>query len=116
MRAEPVPRARVDAAIFDRHPDYVAVLLRADDLVNGPTDADSHEELAAAEAALRGRGLARASDDPHVAAWWAAFGGFRAKPSRYPSSVEALAARVIKGGGLPPDAAHRADALRRVRG
>ena len=43
----------------------------------------------------------RASDHPHVAAWRAAYSSFGSKPSRYPSSVEALTARVLKGGKLP---------------
>ena len=87
--------------MFDRHPDYVAVILVAEGLRNGPTDADSERELADAEAHLRARGLARAADAPQIAAWRAAFGAFGAKPSRYPCSAEALAARVLKGDALP---------------
>jgi DNA/RNA-binding domain of Phe-tRNA-synthetase-like protein len=102
MRADPVlPAARVDEAIFARHPDYVAVVVGASGLVNGPSDAVSDGWLAAAEASLRARGLDRAADDPHLAAWRGAFAAFGAKPSRYPSSAEALAARVLKGAPLP---------------
>jgi DNA/RNA-binding domain of Phe-tRNA-synthetase-like protein len=93
--------AAVDAAIFERHPDYVAVILVADGLVNGPTDAASEAALRDAEDHLRTRGLARAADAPQIAAWRAAFSAFGAKPSRYPCSAEALAARVLKGDGLP---------------
>jgi DNA/RNA-binding domain of Phe-tRNA-synthetase-like protein len=92
---------RVDPAIFDAHPDYVALVLVADGLVNGPTDADSDAQLASAEAALRASGLQRATDHPHIAAWRAAFSGFGAKPSKYPSSAEALIARALKAGELP---------------
>ena len=57
--------------------------------------------LDAAEQHLRARGLTRPADDPHVAAWRAAFSAFGAKPSKYPCSAEALAARVLRGGTLP---------------
>jgi DNA/RNA-binding domain of Phe-tRNA-synthetase-like protein len=92
---------RVDPAVHAAHPDYVALVLVASGIVNGPTDAGSHAQLAAAEAHLRSRGLARASDHPHIAAWRAAFSAFGAKPSRYPSSAEALIGRVLKGQPLP---------------
>jgi DNA/RNA-binding domain of Phe-tRNA-synthetase-like protein len=93
--------AAVDAAVFERHPDYVAVILVAEGLTNGPTDAASEAALCDAEAHLRARGLARAADAPQIAAWRAAFSAFGAKPSRYPCSAESLAARVLKGDGLP---------------
>jgi len=93
--------ARVDAAVFERHPDYVAVIVTALGVVNGPSDARSDRRLEEAEASLRARGLARAAYDPRIAAWRAAFGAFGAKPSKYLSSAEALAARVLKGQPLP---------------
>jgi DNA/RNA-binding domain of Phe-tRNA-synthetase-like protein len=93
--------AAVDAAVFERHPDYVAVILVAEGLENGPTDAASERALRDAEAHLRARGLARAADAPQIAAWRAAFSAFGAKPSRYPCSAESLAARVLKGDALP---------------
>lgn len=93
--------ARVDGAIFARHPDYAAVIVTATRLVNGPSDGRSDTRLAAAEASLVARGLGRAAEDEHVAAWRQAFSAFGAKPSKYPSSVEALVARVLKGRSLP---------------
>ncbi len=93
--------AAVDAAVFARHPDYVAVILVAEGLENGPTDGASERALRDAEAHLRARGVHRAADAPQIAAWRAAFGAFGAKPSRYPCSAEALAARVLKGDSLP---------------
>jgi DNA/RNA-binding domain of Phe-tRNA-synthetase-like protein len=90
----PEPRAlaaRVAPAIFERHPDHVAVIVTADGLRNGPSDAHSDGALAAAEETLRARGLARAADDPRLAAWRRAFSAFGAKPSSFPSSAEALA-------------------------
>jgi DNA/RNA-binding domain of Phe-tRNA-synthetase-like protein len=92
---------RVDPAVHGAHPDYVALVLVASGIANGPTDAGSDAQLAAAEAHLRGSGLARPTDHPHIAAWRAAFSAFGAKPSRYPSSAEALIGRVLKGQPLP---------------
>jgi DNA/RNA-binding domain of Phe-tRNA-synthetase-like protein len=93
--------ARVDRAVHDRHPDYVALVLLASGLTNGASDGGSDAQLVAAEEHLRASGLQRATDHPHIAAWRAAFSAFGAKPSRYPSSAEALITRVLKGQGLP---------------
>jgi DNA/RNA-binding domain of Phe-tRNA-synthetase-like protein len=87
--------------ILQTWPDYIAVVLMADGVTGGPSDELSERLLADAEDAARGSGLARAADDPRIAAWRSAFSDFGAKPSRYPSSVESLLARVLKGGSLP---------------
>jgi len=92
---------RVGPAVHDRHPDYVALVLLASGVGNGPTDEASDAQLAAAEEHLRASGMAKATDHAHIAAWRAAFSAFGAKPSRYPSSAEALMGRVLKGGSLP---------------
>lgn len=92
---------RVDPAVHAARPDYVALVLVARGLANGPSDAESSAALAAAEEHVRARGLAKASEHPHIASWRAAFSGFGAKPSRYPSSAEALIGRVLKGQELP---------------
>ena len=91
----------VDPAVFAAQPSYAAVLVVASGVRNGPSDAASDALLREAEEHLRARGLERAADDPHVAAWRAAFSAFGAKPSRFPCSAEALAGRVLKGGELP---------------
>ena len=91
----------VDDAVHARHPDYVALVLVASGLTNGPSDAGSDEPLTAAEAHLRASGLSKATEHPHIASWRAAFSAFGAKPSRYPSSAEALMTRVLKGEPLP---------------
>ncbi len=98
---EPSFEVQVDPAVHAKHPDYVALVLVASGLVNGPSDAGSDARLAAAEEHLRASGLERATDHPHIAAWRAAFSAFGAKPSRYPSSAEALIGRVLKGQALP---------------
>ena len=91
----------VDPAIHAAHADYVGLVLVASGLSNGPSDTGSDAQLSAAEEHLRASGLERATDHPHIAAWRAAFSGFGAKPSRYPSSAEALIGRVLKGQELP---------------
>lgn len=92
---------RVDPAVHAAYPDYVALVLVADGLRNGPSDDASDAQLAAAEEHVRASGLAKATDHPHIAAWRAAFSAFGAKPSRYPSSAEALITRVLKDQPLP---------------
>lgn len=99
--SEQVFEASVDPAIHAEHPDYVALILLASGLDNGPSDPGSEEQLVSAEQQLRESGLERATDHPHIASWRAAFSSFGAKPSRYPCSAEALIARVIKGEALP---------------
>ncbi|MBX5441513.1 MAG: cytoplasmic protein [Solirubrobacteraceae bacterium] len=94
-------RFAVDPEIHARWPDYRAHVLCAEGLAGGPSDDESRALLARAAESLLARGLARAADHPHVAAWRAAFSAFGSKPSRYPCSAEALAARVLKGRGLP---------------
>jgi DNA/RNA-binding domain of Phe-tRNA-synthetase-like protein len=91
----------VDERVFAAHPGYVAAVVLAEGIGNGPSDDGSSAELEQAERALLARGLERAADDPHIAEWRVAFSRFGAKPKRYPCSAEALAARVIKGGALP---------------
>jgi DNA/RNA-binding domain of Phe-tRNA-synthetase-like protein len=82
-------------------PDYRAAVVIAEGVRNGPSDAASERLLADAEDAARLLGLERAADDPRIAAWRRTFSEFGSKPSRYPSSAEALLARVLKGGQLP---------------
>lgn len=98
---EAVFEAHVDPVVHARHPAYVALVLLASGVANGPSDDASQAHLAAAEEQLRASGLERATDHPHIAAWRKAFSAMGAKPSRYPSSAEALMSRVIKGEPLP---------------
>lgn len=93
--------ATVDAAVFDLRPDYRAVLLTADGLLGGPSDAASERILADAEGTAR-RLLAgrRPEQLPHLAAWREAYRAFGAKPQRTRPSVEALLRR-LDPGGLP---------------
>jgi DNA/RNA-binding domain of Phe-tRNA-synthetase-like protein len=93
--------ATVDDDVFTAHPDYVALIVLAERIGNGPSDDGTSAVLDAAEQHLLTRRLTRPADHPHIAAWRAAFSAFGAKPSKYPCSAEALAARVLKGATLP---------------
>jgi DNA/RNA-binding domain of Phe-tRNA-synthetase-like protein len=91
----------VDGDVFAAHPDYIALIMLAQGIGNGPSDDASSAVLDAAEQHLLTRRLTRPADHPHIAAWRAAFSAFGAKPSKYPCSAEALTARVLKGATLP---------------
>jgi DNA/RNA-binding domain of Phe-tRNA-synthetase-like protein len=91
--------ASIDPSVAADFPGYRAGFVLASGLVNGPSDAVSERALVAAERCWSE--LPRAADHPHIAAWREAFSAFGAKPSRYPSSAEALMSRVIRRRGLP---------------
>ncbi|MFI0258350.1 B3/4 domain-containing protein [Streptomyces sp. NPDC017056] len=79
---------------------YVAV--EAYGLANGPSDEAGSALLDAAARRLAERLDGRApQDDPHIAAWRAAYTAFGSKPSRTRNSAEALAKRALADGGLP---------------
>jgi DNA/RNA-binding domain of Phe-tRNA-synthetase-like protein len=83
---------RVADEVRELRPDYRALLVVAEGLLPGPSDAWSESLLADAEA--HPASLA----DPHVLAWAEAFRAFGAKPQRTRPSVTALLRRVP---GLP---------------
>jgi DNA/RNA-binding domain of Phe-tRNA-synthetase-like protein len=93
--------ATVDAAVFDLRPDYRALLLTADGLRGGESDATSERVRTDAEDTAR-RLLAGQKPEqlPHPAAWREAYQAFGAKPQRTRPSVEALLRR-LEPGGLP---------------
>jgi hypothetical protein len=64
---DPVFDVRVDPTIHAQHPDYVALVLVATGLVNGPSEDGSDAQLAGAEAHVRSSGLDKATDQPHIA-------------------------------------------------
>jgi DNA/RNA-binding domain of Phe-tRNA-synthetase-like protein len=83
-------------------PGFTHVAIEAHGLVNGPSTDDSSALLDEAARRLAGRLDGRAPhDDPHMAAWRAAYTAFGAKPSRTRNSAEALARRALADGGLP---------------
>ena len=87
----------MDERVFAATPGYVAVVVLAEGIGNGPSDDGSSARLAEAEQHLRARGLERAADDPHSPR--GAPRSAASAPSRaLPCSAEALATRVLKGG------------------
>ncbi|GHF59272.1 hypothetical protein GCM10010218_45930 [Streptomyces mashuensis] len=90
----------VDPAVGALRPDYRALVVVAEGLHPGPSDATSEKLLAAAEETARARLAGGAPEDhPHLAAWREAFRAFGAKPQRTRPSAEALLRRA--GAGLP---------------
>jgi DNA/RNA-binding domain of Phe-tRNA-synthetase-like protein len=93
--------ASVHDQVFALRPDYRALLLTAEDLRGGDSDAVSERILTSAEATAR-----RLMDGgpperlPHPAAWRDAYRAFGAKPQRTRPSVEALLRR-LEPSGLP---------------
>ncbi|MFF7893150.1 B3/4 domain-containing protein [Streptomyces sp. NPDC007907] len=83
-------------------PGFTHVAIEAHSLVNGPSSEASSELLdeAARRLALRLNGRAP-HEDPHMAAWRAAYTAFGSKPSRTRNSAEALAKRALSDAGLP---------------
>ena len=92
--------AHVAAEVRALRPDYAALLIVAEGLRPGPSDAGSDALLTAAEDRARKHlGDSRPEELPEVAQWREAFRAFGAKPQRTRPSVEALLRRV--DAGLP---------------
>jgi DNA/RNA-binding domain of Phe-tRNA-synthetase-like protein len=93
---------RVDLDVAATFPDYRALVVVARGVANHPSSYASRRLLAEAaeraRAALAGR---PPSELPEIAAWRAAFSRFGAKPSRFPSSAEALLKRAARGEDPP---------------
>ncbi|WP_406509686.1 B3/4 domain-containing protein [Streptomyces sp. NBC_00212] len=83
-------------------PGFTHVAVEAYGLVNGPSDEASSALLDDAARRLADRLDGRAPhEDPHMAAWRAAYTAFGSKPNRTRNSAEALAKRALADGGLP---------------
>ncbi|MFI1188439.1 B3/4 domain-containing protein [Streptomyces californicus] len=83
-------------------PGFTHLAVEAHGLRNGASDARSSALLDDAARRLTERLDGRAPhEDPHMAAWRAAYTAFGAKPSRTRNSAEALARRALADGGLP---------------
>ena len=92
--------ASVEPSVLSLCPGYTALLITADGLAPGPTDAASDALLAAAEHRAAVHLAGRAPEDlPPVRAWRDAYRAFGARPQRTRPSVEALLRRL--GAGLP---------------
>ncbi|MFC5430699.1 B3/4 domain-containing protein [Paraburkholderia denitrificans] len=101
-KSDPVAAAldqfRVAEAIYDDYPETTVAVVVALGLTNGPSTAESQGALASAAAAVREKldadGL---KDHPKVSCWHEIYKRFNAKPRKYPSSVESLARRALRG-------------------
>ncbi|WP_328687171.1 phenylalanine--tRNA ligase beta subunit-related protein [Streptomyces caniferus] len=83
-------------------PGFGYLTVEAHGLANGPSDEAGAALLDEATRRLAERLDGRApQDDPHIAAWRAAYTAFGSKPSRTRNSAEALARRALADGGLP---------------
>jgi DNA/RNA-binding domain of Phe-tRNA-synthetase-like protein len=93
---------RVVDAIFTQFPGTILGVVIAHGIDNGGENSDVlgllHSAEAKVVAELAGAQLA---EHPHIAPWRAAYRAFGAKPKEYPSSIENLVRRVLKGQALP---------------
>jgi DNA/RNA-binding domain of Phe-tRNA-synthetase-like protein len=98
---------RVTDEIFARYPEVVLAVVTAHGIDNsGAVDPAAAEARLAAlrheerqvRAALAGSQVA---DHPRIAPWREAYRLFGAKPKDYPSSIENLVRRVLKGAAVP---------------
>lgn len=92
----------VAPAVFDRYPGLLIGVVEARGVDNGAPRPELREDLRRAERAARdllGRGPI--AEHPRIAPWREAYRAFGAKPSKYRSSVEALARRALAGDELP---------------
>jgi DNA/RNA-binding domain of Phe-tRNA-synthetase-like protein len=92
----------VTDAIFERFPEAVLGIVIAHAIDNSEENAETlgllRQEEARTRAELAG---AQISQHPHIAPWREAYRAFGAKPKDYPSSIENLVRRVVKGHSLP---------------
>lgn len=92
----------IDAAIFERFPDYVRGVVFAYEVHNGDSSPALLALLREAEAEAREQlTLESLTTHPRIAAWREAFRGLGYKPGDYRPSIEALLRRVLRGQALP---------------
>ena len=87
---------------MQQFPEYSGLILYAENIVNGPSDDYSTHLLRRVEQNMRERlHVEDIQQEPHVQAWREAFRHFGSNPKKFPSSLEALLKRVLKGNELP---------------
>ncbi len=94
---------RADPQLFAKYPGYVRGLVSVRRAVNIESPIDEVQRmLLSAQKTIRQRAdLETPSAHPNIAAWREAYRAFGAKPSEYPSSIEALVKRVRRGDDVP---------------
>ncbi len=93
---------RVDESLFSLFPEAVIGVL----VVRGTDNNGSAPEVRALldealESVLESIGTIPLVQHPRIATWREAYRAFGAKPKKYPSSIEALSRRALKGQSLP---------------
>lgn len=94
---------RIDPQLFQHYPGYVRGLIIARRTINIEPPIDEVARLlTGAQRTIRERSdLEPASAHPHIAVWREAYRKFGAKPTEFPSSIEALVKRVRRGDTVP---------------
>jgi DNA/RNA-binding domain of Phe-tRNA-synthetase-like protein len=94
---------RIDSQLFSKYPGYVRGLVVVWRAVNIESPIDEVDRmLKSAQKSIRQRtDLEPLTSYPNIAAWREAYRAFGAKPSEYPSSIEALVKRVRRGDDVP---------------
>ena len=92
----------IDPKIFQEHPNLKIGAITAKNI-------DNSKRISAVESLLRGASMERSREfekkgldkDPRILRWREAYARFGAKPSSYPSSIEALIGRIVEGKEIP---------------
>jgi DNA/RNA-binding domain of Phe-tRNA-synthetase-like protein len=94
---------RTDPQLFTQYPGYVRGLVVVRRAVNIESPIDEVQRmLLGAQKAIRQRvDLETPAAQPNIAAWREAYRAFGAKPTEFPSSIEALVKRVRRGDEVP---------------
>ena len=92
---------RVDAGIFERFPELKLGILVLNDINNTTASEELSRLLRGTQEAVRQNLVGiTLSQHPHVASWREAYRAFGVKAKDYPSSIENLLKRVLKGENL----------------
>jgi DNA/RNA-binding domain of Phe-tRNA-synthetase-like protein len=94
---------RTDPELFQKYPGYVRglVVVRRTVNIESPIDEVQRMLLSAQKTIRRRPDLETPSSHPNIAAWREAYRAFGAKPTEFPSSIEALVKRVRRGEEVP---------------
>jgi DNA/RNA-binding domain of Phe-tRNA-synthetase-like protein len=94
---------QVDPALFEKYPGYRRGVIVARRIINIESPIDEVARmLRSAEKTIRSRtDLDPLAQHLNIASWRAAYRAFGARPTDYPSSIEAIVKRVKRGDELP---------------
>jgi DNA/RNA-binding domain of Phe-tRNA-synthetase-like protein len=94
---------QIEPALLQKYPGYVRglVIVRRAINIESPIDEVQRLLLGAQKAVRQRTDLEPPAAQPRIAAWREAYRAFGAKPSEYPSSIEALVKRVRRGDEVP---------------